>query len=192
MKVENYIVLTDQGLAALSVEGDTAAFDTLFNRYRVSLTEYVRTKCGSAEDADDIIQETFVKAWLNIHRYNSAYTFGQWIYTIANNTFIDYMRKRRDDLSIDSLRWSRDSLSGASATPTPEDSYINLQRRNALDRYLQRMTPQYRTMIELRFFSEYSYDEIAEKLAMPLGTVKTQIHRAREQLCRFIAEDDIL
>lgn len=192
MKIENYIVLTDQRLAELVLEGDTAAFDTLFNRYRSSLVEYVRSKCGSAEDADDIIQETFVKVWFNIHRYNSAYTFGQWIYTIANNTFIDYMRKRRDDLSIDSLRGTRDTLAGASSTPTPEDNYINLQRRSALERYLSRMTPQYKTLIELRFFNEYSYDEIAEKLGIPLGTVKTQIHRAREQLCRFIAAGDIL
>ena len=72
---------------------------------------------------------------------------------------------------------------------TPEQSVINQQQRMRIEHHLSRMTPRYRELIELRFFREFSYDEIANKLSLPLGTVKTQIHRAREQLCRFIVED---
>ena len=75
-----------------------------------------------------------------------------------------------------------------SPSPTPEESFINRQQRTQLEHYLEQLSPRYRQLIRMRFFDEYSYEEIATKLGLPLGTVKTQIHRAREQLCRFITE----
>ena len=128
------------------------------------------------------LQETFIKVYINIHRYSSEYTFGQWVYTIARNTFIDFVRRRQDDLPIDDRFHAP-----ASSAPTPEESVINLQQRSQIEQYLDRLTPRYRQLILMRFFEEYSYEEIAAKLALPLGTVKTQIHRAREQMCRLIA-----
>ena len=137
---------------------------------------------GGANDADDLLQETFIKVYINIHRYSADYTFGQWVYTIARNTFIDFVRRRQDDLSIDDRFYAP-----ASSAPTPEESVINLQQRSQIEQYLDRLAPRYRQLILMRFFEEYSYEEIAAKLALPLGTVKTQIHRAREQMCRLIA-----
>lgn len=78
----------------------------------------------------------------------------------------------------------------ASSAPTPEESFINLQQRTQIEHYLERLTPRYRQLVRMRFFEEYSYEEIAAKLALPLGTVKTQIHRAREQMCRMISEGE--
>ena len=98
------------------------------------------------------------------------------------------MRKRHEDLSIDALP-PNSTVAPASTVPTPEESVISLQQRVRIEHHLDRMTPRYRLLIEYRYFHEYSYDEIAEKLSLPLGTVKTQIHRAREQLCRYIVED---
>ena len=77
-----------------------------------------------------------------------------------------------------------------SPTPTPEERFINLQQRTQLEHYLEQLTPRYRELIRMRFFDEYSYEEIATKLGLPLGTVKTQIHRAREQMCRLIARGE--
>lgn len=139
-------------------------------------------RLGGANDADDLLQETFIKVYINIHRYSADYTFGQWVYTIARNTFIDFVRRRQDDLSIDDRFYAP-----ASSAPTPEESVINLQQRSQIEQYLDRLAPRYRQLILMRFFEEYSYEEIAAKLALPLGTVKTQIHRAREQMCRLIA-----
>lgn len=113
------------------------------------------------------------------------YTFGQWVYTIARNTFIDFMRKRQDDLPIDE-RFASPPASG----PTPEESVIRLQQRTQIEHYLERLAPRYRQLVRMRFFDEYSYEEIAAKLALPLGTVKTQIHRAREQMCRMIKKEE--
>ena len=190
MEIDRYIVASDQELAALALDGDRTAFEHLFKRYREGIFQlYMQRTNGSREDADDLLQETFVKVFLNLHRYNRDYTFGQWIYTIARNTFVDYVRKRRDNLSIDEIQSGFAVITPASGAPTPEECVINDQQRAQLDHYLDRMAPRYRQLIELRFFREFSYEEIAQELAIPLGTVKTQIHRAREQLCRFIVEN---
>lgn len=181
MEIADYIVADDRDLARLVVQGDDRAFEYLFNRYREAIYRLFVQRMGTTPDADDLLQETFIKVYIHIHRYSPEYTFGQWVYTIARNTFIDYVRKRQEDMSIDER-----FASPASNAPNPEESVINLQQRSQIDHYLGMLAPRYRRLIEMRFFEEYSYEEIAEKLALPMGTVKTQIHRAREQMCRLI------
>ena len=181
MTVERYIILTDQQLISLSLGGDTVAFDHLFDRYRESMRKlYMQRTGGNGDDADDLIQDTFLKIWLNIDRYNPAYTFGQWLYTIARNTFIDYLRKRQENVPLETL------ARGQSSLPTPEQSVIDSQQRAQIEAYMERMKPRYKRLIELRFFRDYSYEEIATELGIPIGTVKTQLHRAREQMCKLI------
>lgn len=189
MAIEDYIVSTDQELIERVLSGDSVAFEHLFNRYRDSIYQlYMQRTAGNADDASDLLQETFVKVYLNLQRYNSRFTFGQWIYTIARNTFIDYTRRRRDDtISIDNVNEGI-NLSASLGGPTPEEHLITHQSQSQLEGFLEKMSPRYRELIELRFFREFSYEEIAAKLSLPMGTVKTQIHRAREQLCRFITE----
>ncbi|MCC8036221.1 MAG: sigma-70 family RNA polymerase sigma factor [Rikenellaceae bacterium] len=194
MEIEKYIIADDQSLVRMSLEGDTAAFEQLFNRYRDSIYQLYLLRTGiGRDDADDILQEIFIKVYLKLHRYNAEYTFGQWIYTIARNTFIDYVRKKREDIPLDTFSEGYPSGSPSSAIPTPEESFISSQQKAQLEHHLGKMTPRYRKLIELRFFRDLSYEEIAAELNIPMGTVKTQIHRAREQLCRSITEhSDIL
>ena len=189
MEIENYMVATDQQLVEKVLGGDSVAFEHLFNRYRDSIYQlYLQRTGGNVDDTNDLLQEAFVKAYLNLHRYKPDYTFGQWIYTIARNTFIDYVRRKREDLvPLDKTTDSSGALS-AYNTPSPEDRLINDQTRDRLEAFILRMPPRYRKLIELRFFREFSYEEIAAELGLPMGTVKTQIHRAREQLCRFITD----
>lgn len=190
MEVERYITYDDQKLVLLAINGDNIAFDHLFNRYRDSITKmYLQKTFGNIDDTNDLLQETFVKVYLNMHKYNKTYTFGQWVYTIAKNTFIDYIRKRKEALAIDNISIS----DGVHLAPNPEEHLIRAQQQRQLDYLLMKMKPKYRDLIELRFFKELTYDEIAEQLKLPMGTIKTQIHRAREQLCKLIIEDtDIL
>ena len=173
MEIADYIVADDRQLARLVLDGDTAAFEYLFDRYRDAIHRLFLQRTGSTEDADDLLQETFIKVYMNLHRYSPEYTFGQWLYTIARNTFIDYVRRRP-----------------ASNTPTPEESVINSQQRLQIELCIARLPENYRKLIRMRFFDEYSYEEIAVKLSLPLGTVKTQIHRARERMCRLIVENE--
>ena len=185
MEIADYIVADDRRLAALALDGDDTAFEYLFDRYNEAIRRLFVQRLGGPGDADDLLQETFIKVYINLHRYNPEYTFGQWIYTIARNTFVDYVRRRQDDLSID------DRIAApASSAPNPEESVINLQQRTQIEHCLDRLTPRYRRLIVMRFFDEYSYEEIAAKLELPLGTVKTQIHRAREKMCSLITKGE--
>ena len=186
MEIEDYIVADDRRLVALATQGDRQAFEYLFRRYSDSIRRLLILRTGNSDDADDLLQETFVKVYINIHRYSPDYTFGQWIYTIARNTFIDFTRRRQEDLPLD----ERYAVPVESTAPTPEERVINIQQRMQLDGYMARMSADYRHLIELRFFEELSYEEISQKLSMSLGTVKTRIHRARERLCRLISEGD--
>lgn len=140
MEIEQYIVSTDQQLVERALDGDTVAFEHLFNRYRDSIYQlYVQRTSGRTDDASDLLQETFVKVYLNMQRYDSRYTFGQWVYTIARNTFIDYMRRKRDDtVPIDRIG---ERVSSSWGGPTPEERMITDQSRARLESLLERMSP---------------------------------------------------
>lgn len=186
--------LTDQELVEQTLAGNTICYETLFDRYRHPLYAAIVSRCGDEQDAGDIIQETYVKAYFNLPRYNADYTFGQWVYTIARNLFIDYARRKRSagsTVSIDS-NTTGEMINPACDMPNPEERIISRQRSSLLDNLLEELPAHYRTMIQLRFIKEYSYEEIAEQLGMPIGTVKTQIHRAREKLCRLITARQLL
>ncbi len=189
MAIEKYIILSDAQLVVLALDGDSVAFETLFKRYREEIyTLFLSRTSGNKEDADDLVQDTFVKVYVNLEKYDPKYTFGQWIYTIARNTFIDYVRRRRDSLSIDSLS------SAPSLAPTtdeePDKRIISEQHSVQIERCMAALPEKYRQMAEMRFVRELSYEEIASQMGLPIGTVKTQIFRARERLCKLITENE--
>ena len=189
MEIEKYIILSDAQLVVLALDGDSEAFETLLKRYREEIYALcIARTAGNKEDANDLVQETFVKVFINLEKYDPKYTFGQWIYTIARNTFIDYVRRRRDNLSIESL------VSAPSLAPTadeePDQRIINEQHGAQIERCMASLPDKYRQMAELRFVRELSYEEIASQMGLPIGTVKTQIHRARERLARLIGENE--
>lgn len=184
MEIDDYIVASDLELVNLVLSGNDIAFTYLVNRYKDSLRRLFEQRLDGVSDSDDLLQETFIKVYINLHRYDATYTFGQWIYTIARNTFVDFVRKRHNDISIDEK-----FAPPASDTPNPEESVINLQERHQLENCLHQLSPRYQQLITMRFFEEYSYEEIAEKLSIPMGTVKTQIYRARGHMCRLILDD---
>ena len=184
MEIYEYIIADDRHLVELVLQGDDDAFEHLFNRYREAIRRLFVQRLGNDSDADDLLQETFLKIYLNIHRYDNRYTFGQWLYAIARNTLVDFTRKSRTALSID-----EHFSAPAATTPTPEESIINSQQRLQIDKFLQNLSEQHQKLFRLRFLEEYSYEEIAEKLQMPMGSVKTGIHRARERMCKMIEGD---
>lgn len=187
-----YHALSDQELVKLAINEDTAAFEQLFNRYRKELFQRSMQRTGNnRSDSNDIFQDTFVKIYLNLHKYKPTFSFGQWVHTIARNTFIDYTRKQNDNImSIDQDNGSGPWLNPPANTANPEEEMMRHQTGKELDRVMAQMPEHYRIMITMRFIQEYTYDEIAEKLNMPLGTVKTQIHRAREKFYQLISRND--
>ena len=186
MEIVDYIVAEDKDLVKMALVGDQVAFEYLFNRYSEAIRRLFLHRYASVEDTDDLLQETFIKVYVNLHRYSPDYTFGQWVYTIARNTHIDFERKRQDDISL----YEKFSAPAA-LTPSPEDNLISLQQRSQIEHYIECLPEQYRRLFKMRFLEDYSYEEIAEKLHLPMGTVKTQIHRARERNDTLIKQGGI-
>ena len=185
MEIADYIILEDRELVDLTLKGDDVAFEYLFNRYSDAIRRLFLHRSTSAEDTEDLLQETFIKVYINLHRYSPNFTFGQWVYTIARNTHIDFERSRQENLSIDEK-----FTSPAASTPSPEESLISLQQRSQIENFIHSLPEQYRDLFKMRFLEDYSYEEIAEKLHLPMGTLKTRIHRARERMCILIRDGE--
>jgi RNA polymerase sigma-70 factor (ECF subfamily) len=143
---------------------------------------------GNKTYADDLTQETFDKAFQNLDKYDEQHAFSTWLYKIAGNCTIDFVRKRK----LNSLHISSDEDVSInenilySKTPNPEENMIQQQEELKLMNYIESMKPKYRKLIELRYIKEYAYREIAEELNIPLGTVKSQILRAKNILANMI------
>lgn len=174
--------LTDLELVARALSGDASSYGVLFNRYRAPVRAMLR--CRTASQCDDILQETFIKAYLNLEKYNPLYTFPGWLFTIARNLYIDHSRKvSAKDVSI-----ALDPVYSpiVSLDANPEEQAIQNQNRRNLDEALEKLSPSYREVLFLRFWCDLSYEAISDKLSLPLGTVKTQIHRARQALIAIL------
>ena len=190
MEIMEYGSYDDKALVQMVVGGRSEAFDALFARHRDAIFAMLLKLSGSSNVADDLMQEAFMKAYLKISLYRADYDFGAWIYTIARNTFVDYNRTRKNNaINPQNIPLENSSAAQASA-PTPEEYIINAQQRHQIERYIAMLPEDYRQLFELRFLDEYSYEEIAEKLDMKLGTVKTRIFRVRNMMCKLITNNN--
>ena len=185
VEIVDYIVATDAQLVAHAAKGDQQAFEYLFARYREAIMRLFEQRIGDKATASDLLQETFIKVYLHLSNYSDSYTFGQWVYTIARNTLVDYLRRRADDVALDER-----FCAPAATTPTPEESVIINQTRAHFEASLDELSEEYRQIIEMRFLEEYSYEEIAERLGRPLNTIKTQIRRAKAAVCKMILDKE--
>ncbi|MBR4850246.1 MAG: RNA polymerase sigma factor [Alistipes sp.] len=190
MEIMDFSNYDDKALVEMVIGGRSEAFDALFARHRDAIYAMLLKSTGSSNEADDLMQEAFMKAYLKISLYNAEYDFGAWIYTIARNTFVDYNRTLKNKaINPQNIPLENSSAAQASA-PTPEEYIINAQQRNQIERYIAMLPEDYRRLFELRFIDEYSYEEIAEKLEMKLGTVKTRIFRVRNMMCKLITNNN--
>lgn len=190
MVLNDYSILDDHSLVKMVIEGDSFAFDTLFARHRDMIYATLLKFTGNSDDVEDLMQEAFMKAYLKIGLYNPKYDFGAWIYTIARNTYIDFSRTQKSSALNSQSLPLESSNSTQPSVLTPEDYIINAQQRAQIERYIAMLPEDYRQLFELRFIDEYSYEEIAEKLEMKLGTVKTRIFRVRNMMCRLITNGE--
>ena len=190
MALKNYNIFDDRLLVKMVIEGDSTAFDALFTRHRDAIYAMLLKFTGNCDDVEDLMQEAFMKAYLKIGLYDPKYDFGAWIYTIARNTFVDFNRSRKSNaLNPQNLPLESGNSTQVSA-PTPEDYIINAQQQTLIERYISMLPEDYRRLFELRFLDEYSYEEIAEKLDIKLGTVKTRIFRVRNMMCKLITQGE--
>lgn len=183
----------DLRLVTLARSGDEKAFADLMNRYKDSIYFMLLKMVNNPSDADDLTIEAFGKAFKNIHLYTPNYAFSTWLFRIATNNCIDFIRKKKSSpTAIDQAQNEQDNLASnlQSNTPDPEEELIKQQKILHLKDVVSQLKPQYRKLIELRFFREYSYEEIAKELDIPLGTVKAQIFRAKELLYNILKKTE--
>jgi RNA polymerase sigma factor (sigma-70 family) len=185
----------DLQLVKLCVEKrDQNAFAKLMSRYKDSIFFMVLKMIHNRDDAEDITMEAFSKAFNSIEKYDQRYAFSTWLFRIATNTCIDFIRKKRlDTTSIDKTfendKGDEIGIDYKSDAPTPEEKMIKGQRAVSVRGSLSKLDAKYRQLIELRYYEELSYEEIAEQLDLPLGTVKAQLFRAKDMLYKMIGDN---
>jgi RNA polymerase sigma-70 factor, ECF subfamily len=191
----DYSQLDDRELAARACEGRERAFRELLIRYERPVFSLVYRMLRDREQAEDTAQETFIKAFNAIQSYNPAYKFSSWIFKIANNLAIDHLRKRElDTVSIHGSVHAesdeaeeRTRITLTDSGETPQEYAENRELGSQIEAAMGRLRPEYRTAILLRHVEGHSYDEVSEIMEVPLGTVKTYIHRARSELKELLA-----
>lgn len=182
--------LTDQDVVKLAVLGREAAYRELIRRYERPVFSLIYRMVRDRELAEDLAQETFVKVLNAIDSYRPEYKFSSWIFKIANNASIDHLRRRSlDTLSLDGSPHAESAeaieattLQIADAAEDPLDEVANRELGVLIEQAIGQLRPEYRSCILLRHVEGRPYEEIAEILELPLGTVKTYIHRARNEL----------
>lgn len=181
----------DLRLVVLAKNGDQRAFAELMDRYRDSVYYMLLKMVNNPSDADDLTIEAFGKAFKNIANYTPSYAFSTWLFRIATNNCIDFIRKKKSAptaLDQQNIEQENPATTLQSDMPDPEEELIIRQKADQLNYFVSLLKPQYRKLIELRFFKEYSYEEIAYELKIPLGTVKAQIFRAKELLFNILSK----
>jgi RNA polymerase sigma-70 factor, ECF subfamily len=187
---EELSAATDQEVVGWAREGHESAYRELVHRYERPIFSLIYRMVRDRERAEDLAQETFVKVLNAIDTYRPEYKFSSWIFKIANNAAIDHLRRKElDTLSLDGApdavtaeRREGTSLQLSDNTETPLEELEARELGTQIERAIDQLRPEYKSCILLRHVEGYAYEEIAEMLGLPLGTVKTYIHRARAQL----------
>ncbi len=177
-------------LVQRAAKGDQQAYAELLGRYRDAIYFMLLKMVNNPSDAEDLTIEAFGKAFKNINQYAPNYAFSTWLFKIATNNCIDFIRKKKaNHISLDYQDEEHEKAASHSipaSTLDPEEHLITQQKAKMMRDVVAKLKPRYRKLIELRYFREFSYEEIAEELELPIGTVKAQLFRARELLFNIL------
>jgi RNA polymerase sigma-70 factor (ECF subfamily) len=181
-------MLIDQAV----INKDQAAYAELMKRYKKPVYHMVLKMVRNVDDAEDLTIEAFSKAFKSLHRFKKDYTFSTWLFRIATNNAIDFIRKKK--LRTVSIHNSYTDDNGEAVamdiedegTLTPQDLAIKKQRIELMRMFVDKLPAKYQRLVKLRYFQELSYEEIATELEAPLGTIKAQLHRSRELMKELI------
>ena len=168
-------------------KNDETAYAEFMKRYNKPVYHMILKMVRNVDDAEDLTIEAFAKAFKNLHRFKKDYTFSTWLFRIATNNSIDFIRKKKlETLSLDSSYKDDDgetiSIDVQDKNLNPQEVAIKKQKIGLIRDFVTKLPPKYQRLVKLRYFEELSYEEIAAELEAPLGTVKAQLHRARELL----------
>jgi RNA polymerase sigma factor (sigma-70 family) len=168
-------------------KGDQKAYAELMERYRDSVYFMLLKMVNNKDDADDLTIEAFGKAFKRLHQYTPNFAFSTWLFKIATNNCIDFIRKKKKgtfsiDKPVENEEGGEMSMDVKFDGLDPEENIIKKQKVILMRSVVEKLKPRYRRLVELRYFEELSYEEISTEMDLPLGTVKAQLFRAREFL----------
>ncbi len=178
--------LEDFRLVDMAVGGDDKAYAKLLQRYRRPVYHVILKMVRNVDDAEDLMMESFSKAFRSLHRFKKDFTFSTWLFRIATNNTIDFIRRKKiNTLSIENTYTDDDGGSVSidiedKGNLNPQEEFIGVQKEQIMQEVVNMLPPKYQKLVRLRYFHELSYEEIAAEIEAPLGTVKAQLHRARE------------
>lgn len=168
-------------------QGDQTAFTFLLNHYWNEVYGFMLKRTENEANAEDITIETFSKAFDKIATYNPEFQFNTWLISIAKNVYIDLLRKKKSSLFVEiTEQEDQKAYNIADTTPSAEDELITEQNLSQLLQYIKELKPHYQEVIQLRYFQEMSYQEIANKIDEPLNNVKVKLLRAKKLLAEII------
>ncbi len=175
---------------------DQRAYAELLSFYREPVYYMLLKMTRSTLDADDLTIEAFGKAFKNLSDYSPQYAFSTWLFRIATNNCIDFIRRQKTKtISLDDSIQTDDGFVSSqlknipSGSSTPEELMMSEQDKSYIRDIVSRLKPHYRTLVEMRYFDELSYEEISQKLSMPIGSVKAKLFRARALLQEIIKKN---
>ena len=181
-------MLTDETeLIEAALAGDSAAFGDLVRRYQDRLYNAVVHIVGCRTQAEDVVQDSFVQAYVKLATFKHNSRFYTWLYRIAVNVSISHRRRRKIEISVEQSREATGDEPLDTSAP-PSDPLEQAERREQLQQALQLLTPEHRAIIILRHMEEFAYEEMAEILEISVGTVRSRLHRARAQLLEHLKE----
>ncbi len=185
----------DYKLVQSAVKGDQKAYAELMSRYKDSIYFMLLKMVNNRDDADDLTIEAFGKAFKNLHQYTPDFAFSTWLFKIATNNCIDFIRRKRKltfsiDKSMENDSGQEMQFEIKSPMLDPEEKMIKKQKAILMRDVVEKLKPRYKRLVELRYFEEKSYEEIADELKLPLGTVKAQLFRAREFLYQILKNQE--
>ncbi|MCQ2229586.1 MAG: sigma-70 family RNA polymerase sigma factor [Bacteroidales bacterium] len=180
----------DLELVEKAIAGDQRAYGELMSRYRDSIYFMLLKMVNNKSDAEDLTIEAFGKAFKNIKQYSPNFAFSTWLFKIASNNGIDFLRKKRGIIiSLDDTDNEKEDSKPRTVIDEgldPAETMIKSQIVDLVRNVVQKLKPRYRQLVEMRYFQELSYDEISQELDLPLGTVKAQLFRSRELLFNIL------
>lgn len=173
------------------IKGDQNAFAEIVDIYKDKVYQLCYRMLGNQHEAEDIAQEAFIRAYVNIHTFNQKLKFSTWLYRIATNLSIDRIRKKKPDYYLDAEVAGTEGLTMysqlAADAALPEEELESLELQEVIQKAILSLPDKYRTVIVLKYIDELSLKEISKILDLPVGTVKTRIHRGRESLKKLLA-----
>ena len=188
---ENKEDMSDTQLLEMAQKENREIYSDLFKRYQRKLFVYIYRLTGDRSETEDILQNVFIKTYKNIHKFDLSRQFSAWIYRIAHNEAVNHLKRKskRHLVSWEDIATSKDKLSTASGEESMEEHWLHEEITKEIDEALKKMPQQYRRILYMRYFKDYSYLQISHVLDKPVNTVGTIINRAKKKLFELVREE---